>query len=208
MKKLINKTASTSLKKIAGLCMIASLALSPLATQVSLAATGQTSKSSKSGRSDSDINYPIAKRLMKMMSQIKLSKEEQKLIEQKLASHKTEYNLLISNINATKNKLLKLPTSATELELKTLAQAQSDNIQKLIQLRVKIRQEIFSILSPQQKKQLTTKWDNLQKEQLGTSLYAPQNTTINKKSTVSEEKNKNSDKKSATYPVIKSEQTK
>ena len=134
MKKLINKTASTSLKKIAGFCMIASLALSPLATQVSLAATGQTSKSSKSGRSDSDINYPIAKRLMKMMSQIKLSKEEQKLIEQKLASHKTEYNLLISNINATKNKLLKLPTSATELELKTLAQAQSDNIQKLIHI--------------------------------------------------------------------------
>ena len=47
-----------------------------------------------------------------------------------------------------------------------LAQTQSENINKLIQLRVKVRQEIFSILNPEQTKQLNEKWKSFQKEQL------------------------------------------
>ena len=190
MKKLINKTASTSLKTIAGLCMVASLALSPLGTQVSLA-----TETNQPNQLSTGIDYPIAQHFIKIIDQLKLSKNETKLIEQKLASHKNEYNLLISNIRKTKNKLLKLPANATETELKTLAQAQSDNIQKLIQLRVKIRQEIFSILSPQQRKQLTTQWKKLQKEQIGTALNTPQNTASHKKNTISKEDHKTSDKK-------------
>jgi Spy/CpxP family protein refolding chaperone len=218
MKKLINKTASTSLKTIAGLCMVASLALSPLGTQVSLA-----TETNKTNQFSTGIDYPMAKHFIKMIDQLKLSKDEKKLIEQKLAAHKNEYNLLISNIRKTKNELLKLPANATETQLKILAQAQSDNIQKLIQLRVKIRQEIFSILSPQQRKQLTTQWKKLQKEQIGTALNTPQNTSSHEKNTsskednktsdkkehtISKEDNKTSDKKSATSTVTKSEQAK
>jgi Spy/CpxP family protein refolding chaperone len=233
MKKLINKTKSTSFKTIAGLCMVASLALSPLGTQLSLAA-----ETNKTNQLSTGIDYPMAQHFIKMIDHLKLSPEETKLIGQKLTTHKKEYTLLTSNIKKTKHKLLKLPANATETELKTLAQAQSDNIQKLIQLRVKIRQEIFSILSPQQREQLTYQWKKLQKEQIGTALNTPQNTASHEKNsgskennksldikehtvskednkaldikehTVSKEDNKALDKKSAASPVTKSEQAK
>ena len=183
--------------------MVASLALSPLGVQLSLA-----SETNQVNHAGNGANYPIAQHFTKMIAQLKLSKEETKLIEKKLASHKAEYKLLTSNIKKTKSELLKLPVNATETQLKTLAQAQSDNIQKLIQLRVKIRQEIFSILNPQQKKQITKQWEKLQKEQIGTALNAPQNTTVQKQSAVSKTTNKASDKKPAASTLKKSEQTK
>jgi hypothetical protein len=173
MKKLIIKTKYTSVKKIASLFMVAALALSPLTSQLSLAATNATGDTSAT-------NYPMAENLIKLISQLKLSKEQQNLIEKKLSSHKSEYESLITKRNQTKNDLLRLPTNATKAHLNALAKTQSGNLQKLIQLRVTIRQEIFTILNVQQKKQLTTQWEKIQQEQFGAALNAPQKNTTDK----------------------------
>ena len=87
--------------------MVASLALSPLSTQLSIAQGTQSNSSS-------NINYPIAEHLMQMVSELKLSSQETELIKKKLSLHKNDYELITSKIKKTKNELLQLPANATE----------------------------------------------------------------------------------------------
>ena len=171
MKNLISTTKTGSLKGLAGILMVASLALSPLSTQLSIAQGAQSNSSS-------NINYPIAEHLMQMVYELKLSSQETELIKKKLSLHKDDYEVITSKIKKTKNELLQLPANATEEQLKKLAQTQSDNIKSLIQLRVKVRQEIFSVLSDEQRKQLSTKLEKAKHSQVATSLGSPNKSVI------------------------------
>ena len=60
MKNFLSTTKTGSLKGLAGILMVASLALSPLSTQLSIAQGTQSNSSS-------NINYPIAEHLMQMV---------------------------------------------------------------------------------------------------------------------------------------------
>lgn len=154
MKVFFKNTKSTSKKTILTIFMIATLALSALIPQLLEAKT------------NINRSYPIALNLMQIIGQLNLSKDQLTKIQNNLESHQHEYLTLTSDINSTKNKLLNLPTKASGDQLKNLAHIQSENIHKLIQLKVKVKQEIFSILTPKQTKKLTEKWQQLQQKQL------------------------------------------
>ena len=154
MKVFFKNTKSTSKKTILAIFMMATLALSPLVPQLVEA------------KADANKSFPIALNLMQIIDQLNLSKKQLTKIQNNLQSHQKEYLDLTSNISTTKNQLLQLPTKASEDQLKSLAHVQSENINKLLQLKVKVKQEIFSILTPEQTKQLTEKWQKLQQKQL------------------------------------------
>ena len=137
-------------KKLLKIFLIASLALSPIMPQLVEAKT------------DEKKSYPVALSLIKIIDQLDLSKAQLSKIQNNLASHQQEYVMLTTHIHDTKNKLLNLATKTNEEQLKNLAQVQSKNIQQLIQLKVKVKQEIFSILTPKQTLELTKKWNVLQ----------------------------------------------
>ena len=146
-------------KKLLKIFLIASLALSPIMPQLVEAKT------------DEKKSYPVALSLIKIIDQLDLSKAQLSKIQNNLASHQQEYVMLTTNIHDTKNKLLHLATKTNEEQLKNLAQIQSKNIQQLIQLKVKVKQEIFSILTPKQTLELTKKWNVLQTKDTESAKY-------------------------------------
>ena len=125
MKVFFKNTKSTSKKTILTIFMVATLALSPLVPQL-VEAKAEANKS-----------FPIALNLMQIIDQLNLSQKQLTKIQNNLQSHQQEYITLTSDISSTKNQLLQLPTKASGDQLKSLAHVQSENIHKLIQLKVK-----------------------------------------------------------------------
>lgn len=168
MKQFFKTTKSKSKKTITTIFMVAALALSPLTMQLSYSNTGTKNNINKS--------YPIAKNIIKIMDQLKLSPKQNEQIQKTLLSHQKDYINLTAKINSTKNQLLNLSTNTSGTQLKMLAQTQSENINKLIQLRVKVRQEIFSTLNPEQTKQLNEKWKAFQAKTATNPKNTPEKT--------------------------------
>ena len=158
MKDFFKRTKSKSKKTVTAIYIVAILALSPLTMQLAYSKEDPKSSVKKS--------YPMTKNIIKIIDQLHLSPEQNKKIQKSLISNQKDYMNLTSNINITKNQLLNLSTNTSGEQLKALAQTQSENINKLIQLKTKVRQEIFSALDPQQTKLLNEKWKKFQKEQI------------------------------------------
>ena len=110
MKQFFKTTKSKSKKTITTIFMVAALALSPLTVQLSYSNTGAKNNINKS--------YPIAKNIIKIMDQLKLSPKQNEQIQKALFSHQKDYINLTSKINSTKNQLLNLSTNTSGTQLK------------------------------------------------------------------------------------------
>lgn len=129
-------------------------------------ASHNTSNTSSSSTENQSTHYSMASNLIKLITKLKLTPQQNQDIQKTLSSHQTAYNVINTKIDHTKFILLSLPANATRAQLKTLAQAQSNNIKQLIQLRSEIKQQVSSILNKQQQQQLTQQWEEFQQTSL------------------------------------------